>query len=92
MRYWKLSIIILLTPILIMSCKPEKKEMTLEDFYKIDQEISLPDPNVNMDLVKKITEKFGYSSDEYIQFSNRVEKDAALQEKLGEMRLRDQQE
>ena len=43
MRISKLFIILLIIPVLIISCKLTKKEMTLEDFAKIDIEITTTD-------------------------------------------------
>ena len=90
MKYFKTVCAILLIIAFATSCKTSKSEMTLEDYAKIEREVNLPDPDINPDLVKRVTEKYGYSFEQYKNFFSKVEKDPALREKLGEMKLNEQ--
>jgi hypothetical protein len=78
---------VLISLFLLSSCKPEKKVMTLRDYAKIEEEVNLPDPELNPALVKKITKKYGFTFEEYKEFSQRVNNDIKLREKLGEIKL-----
>ena len=74
------------------SCTPPKKEMSLEEFAKIEKEINLPDPEVNPELVEKVVKKHGFTYDQYKTFFDKVQKDNKMMEKLGELRLGDKKE
>ncbi len=83
MRYIKISIAVLILSLSFFACK--QKQMTLEDYAKIDIEITTTD--LKPESIKKITEKYGYSVDQYNKFDQKIQNDPALQEKLGEIRL-----
>lgn len=72
----------------LFACTQKKKEMTVKDFARIDIEITKTD--LKPESKRKIAEKYGYTLEQYESFANRVEKDTKLQEKLGEIRLKDQ--
>ena len=91
MRFFKIMIIIMLASVLAVSCKM-KKEMTLEDYAKIELEINLPDPELDKVKVEEVAKKYGYTYQQYKDMFDKVEKDTKLKEKLGEMRLQDQKE
>lgn len=74
---------------LFSGCSVKKKEMTLKDFAKIEMEINLPDPDLNPELVRTVAKKYGYTFEQYREFSNKVYSDQSIREKLGEMRLKE---
>ena len=73
---------------LIFSCT-KKKEMTMEDFVKIDLQIT---PTMEKEDIETIAKKYGYSYEQYKEFADMVEKDPKLQEQRGDVRLKDQKE
>lgn len=89
MRFFKILFIIMLVSVLAVSCKM-KKEMTLEDYAKIELEINLPNPELDKIKVEEVAKKYGYTFQQYKDMFDKVEKDSKLKEKLGEMRLQDQ--
>ncbi len=89
MRFFKILFIIMLASVLAVSCKM-KKEMTLEDYAKIELEINLPNPELDKIKVEEVAKKYGYTFQQYKDMFDKVEKDSKLKEKLGEMRLQDQ--
>ncbi len=88
MRLLSALVIIMMVSALAVSCK--KKEMTLEDYAKIEIEINLPDPALDEAKVGEVAGKYGYDYRQYKDMFDKVQKDAALKEKLGEMRLQEQ--
>ena len=90
MRYLKQLPIILLAAALILSCGTKKKEMTVQDFAKIDIEITGTDQKP--ESIEKVAQKYGYTLEQYQNFAEKVEKDQSLQDKLGEIRLGEQKE
>jgi len=89
MRYIKIIPIILFAFVLIISCKPEKKEkMTLTDYIKIENEIIESD--MKPETQKKIIEDNGYTMAQFEDFEEKVENDPKLKEKLGELKLGEQ--
>jgi ABC-type metal ion transport system substrate-binding protein len=88
MRYAKSIIIMIIAAALAFSCAKKKKDMTVEDFLKIDMEITTSDQKP--ETIKAISEKYGYTFEQYKDFDTRVQNDTALQEKLGEIRLGEQ--
>ncbi len=92
MRNLTCLLIAVLVSVMAVSCKPEKKEMTLEDFSKIEMEINLPDPEIDPERVENVVTKYGYSYQQYKDFYEKVEKDPQLREKLGELRLKGKEE
>lgn len=89
MRYLNIILAVALVAACAVSCKM-KKEMTLEDYAKIETEINLPNPDLDKAKVDEVTKKYGYTFDQYKEMFEKVEKDASLKEKLGELRLQDQ--
>jgi len=89
MRYFKLLIILLLVTASVVSCKL-KKEMTLDDFAKIENEVNLPNPEIDKQQVENVAKKFGYTYQQYKDMYDKVEKDQKLREQLGEIRLKSQ--
>jgi DNA-directed RNA polymerase sigma subunit (sigma70/sigma32) len=78
----------ILAAALAFSCAKKKKEMTVEDFARIDMEITTTDQKP--ETIKAVAEKYGYTFEQYRDFDTRVQNDTSLQEKLGEIRLGDQ--
>ena len=68
----------------VFACKA--KEMTVEDFAKIDMEIIATD--MKPESITEVAKKYGYTLDQYKAFEEKIQKDTALQEKLGEIRLK----
>jgi hypothetical protein len=89
MRFLKILFLIALASVLVVSCKM-KKEMSLEDYGKIELEINLPNPDLDKVKVEEVTKKYGYTYQQYKDMFDKVEKDSKLKEKLGEIRLQDQ--
>jgi len=87
MRYFKLLIILLLVTASVVSCKL-KKEMTLDDFAKIENEVNLPNPEIDKQLVENAAKKYGYTYQQYKDMFDKVEKEPKLKEQLGEIRLK----
>jgi hypothetical protein len=86
MRYFKLLVIFLLVTASVVSCK--QKNLTLEDFAKIETEVNLPNPEIDKQQVEKAAKKFGYTYQQYKDMFDKVEKDPKLKEQLGEIRLK----
>jgi hypothetical protein len=91
MRFIKILLIMLVASVLAVSCTM-KKEMSLEDYAKIDLEVNLPNPELDKAKVEEVAKKHGYTYQQYKDMFDKVEKDTKLKEKLGEMRLQDQKE
>jgi hypothetical protein len=62
--------------------------MTVEDFVKIDMEITTSDQKP--ETIEAITKRYGYTLEQYREFDKKVQTDEALQKKLGEIRLGEQ--
>jgi hypothetical protein len=89
MRFINIIMVMALVLVLPVSCKM-KKEMSLEDFKKIESEINLPNPELDKAKVDEVTKKHGYDFQQYKDMFDKVQKDPKLKEKLGEMSLQDQ--
>jgi len=89
MRFINIMLAIALVAACAVSCKM-KKELTLEDYAKIETEINLPNPDLDKAKVEEVAKKYGYTFDQYKEMFAKVEKDPSLKEKLGELRLQDQ--
>ncbi len=89
MRHLTCLLIAVLVSVIAVSCKPPKKDMSLEDFAKIEMEINLPDPELDPERVEDVVDKYGYTYQQFKDFFDKVEKDPKLREKLGEIRLED---
>lgn len=68
----------------VFACKA--KEMTVEDFAKIDMEIIATD--MKPESIASVAKKYGYTLEQYKAFEEKIQKDTTLQEKLGEIRLK----
>ncbi|HOO70609.1 MAG TPA: hypothetical protein PK926_02530 [Spirochaetota bacterium] len=88
MRFLRIFLVLALVSFMTVSCC-KKKEMTMEDFVKIDLQIT---PTMEDAQVEEIVKKYGYSLEQYKEFAAMVEKDPKLQEQRGEVRLQDQKE
>ncbi len=88
MRYLKLLAILLLVTASVVTCK--QKIMTLEDFAKIENEVNLPNPELDKQQVESAAKKYGFTYQQYKEMFDKVEKDAKLREQLGEIRLKSQ--
>jgi hypothetical protein len=89
MRFVTIILAVALVAVCSVSCKM-KKELTLEDYAKIETEINLPNPDLDKARVEEVAKKYGYTFDQYKELFDKVEKDPKLKEKLGELRLQDQ--
>jgi hypothetical protein len=89
MRYFNIILVVALVAACAVSCKM-KKDITLEDYAKIEMEISLPNPELDKAKVEEVAKKYGYTYEQYKDMFDKVEKDGSLKEKLGELRLQDQ--
>lgn len=89
MRYLRILAIVPLV-LFMVSCTPAKKEMSIEDYAKIDKEINIPDPSVNLSLVDSVSKKYGYTAEQYTSFFEKVQKDPKLKEQLGDLRLKEE--
>jgi hypothetical protein len=89
MRIFNMILVVALVAACAVSCKM-KKDITLEDYAKIEIEINLPNPELDKVKVEEVAKKYGYTYEQYKDMFDRVEKDPSLKEKLGELRLQDQ--
>ncbi len=83
-------VIMLVIAISISSCKMTGREMTPQDFLKIEDEIATTD--LTPEAKEKVTKKYGYSLEQYQSFEEKVRSDKKLQEELGEIRLKSKQQ
>ena len=90
MRYLISFIVIMLIPMFIISCKPSKKNIDLDDFLKIEEEILSSDLTPNSE--KSIIEKYGYSVEQYKDYEKKLESDPGLKAKAGNLRLQKMRE
>lgn len=70
------------------ACNKTPKAMTVQDYAKIDMEITTTD--LTPESKKKVAEKYGFTLEQYEAFDEKVAKDKSLQEKLGEIRMDEQ--
>jgi hypothetical protein len=89
MRFFNIILALVLVTACAVSCKM-KKDITLEDYAKIEMEINLPNPELDKVKVEEVAKKYGYTFDQYKEMFDKVQKDPSLKEKLGELRLQDQ--
>lgn len=80
-----LSILISLIPMLIISCS-KTKQMTPEDFISIQNDFLSSDQTESSK--ETISHKYGFTTKDYDDYDKKVESDAALKAKLGELRLK----
>ena len=80
------AIIITLAFAICMTSCLKKKEMSPEDFIKIQTEFLSTD--MSDDSKSKVAQKFGFTADQYNSFEERVESDIQLKTKVGEIRLK----
>ena len=85
----KFSVIALVAALsLAFASCASKKEMTPEDFIKIQTEFLSTD--MSDEAKSKAAQKFGFSADQYNAFEEKVESDIQLKTKVGEIRLKQQ--
>jgi hypothetical protein len=90
MKLLKVIAVMILSMSLIISCSQKPKEMTAEDFFKIEKEINLPDPDLNPEKSKEVVSKYGYTVEQFKAFSAKKEKDPKIKEQLGDIQLKEQ--
>ena len=88
MRTIRIALALILVSTLVVSCA-KKKEMTMEDFVKIDLQIT---PTMDDKQIEEVAKKYGFTIEQYREFADMVQKDPKLQEQRGEVRLKDQKE
>jgi ABC-type metal ion transport system substrate-binding protein len=81
-------IAVLLITFLAVSCQPKKKAMTMEDYVKIDMEMTTTD--MMPESKEKVVKKYGYTLEQFDEFAKKVEADPKLIEKRGELMLKKQ--
>lgn len=91
MRYLNYLLILVLALSLFTACGTKKKEMTIQDFAKIESEVAIPEPDLDPAKVEQVAKKYGFTFDQYKEFFEKVQNDPELQEKLGELTLENQQ-
>ncbi|MBN2161071.1 MAG: hypothetical protein JW807_16915 [Spirochaetes bacterium] len=89
MRFVSVLAMLALASVLAFSCKM-KKEITLEDYAKIEVEINLPHPDLDKARVEEVVKKYGYTFQQFRDMFDKVQKDSKLKERLGELRLQEQ--
>ena len=92
MKFCKILVIVLVTAAFIVSCKPAaKKEMTPEDFLKIEDKI-ISETNLTPEAKEAVAKEFGYTLKQFRDFEEKVENDPELRTRIGGIRLKQQQE
>jgi len=88
----KLSLIALMLAIAVAigSCKMTGREMTPQDFLKIEDEIATTD--LTPEAKEKVAKKYGYTLEQYQSFEEKARTDKKLQEELGAIRLKSKQQ
>ena len=87
MKQFSILIFALVLTISLASCS-KKKEMTPEDFIKIQTEFLSTD--MSDESKEKAAQKYGFTADQYASFEEKVESDIQLKTKVGEIRLKSQ--
>jgi hypothetical protein len=90
MRYLNYLLILVVALSLLTACGTKKKEMTIQDFAKIEEEVAIPEPDLDPAKVEQVAKKYGFTFDQYKEFFEKVQDDPELQEKLGELTLENQ--
>lgn len=90
MRNVSFIALMLAVVVAIGSCKMTGREMTPQDFLKIEDEIATTD--LTPEAKEKVAKKYGYSLEQYQSFEEKVRSDKKLQEELGEIRLKSKQQ
>ena len=88
MKRYLCALLIAFVALFAFSCKKEPRNMTAEDYVKIQTEVNLPDPALDPQMVEKVASKYGYSYEDYKTFNDKVEKDPQLREKLGGLKMK----
>ncbi len=85
-----IRIILSLVFVSFVVCTPGPKEMTLEEFYDIQNEI------LNTDLTPEskegILKKYGFTLKQYEEYDEAVKADPKMREKLGEIKMKREKE
>ena len=87
MKKFSIIVVAFALTLVVAGCG-SKKEMTPEDFIKIQTEFLSSD--MSDDSKMKIAQKFGFTADQYNAFEEKVESDIQLKTKVGEIRLKQQ--
>ena len=90
MRYLNYLFVLVIACSLLTACGTKKKEMTIQDFAKIEAEVAIPEPDLDPAKVEEVAKKYGFTFEQYKEFFERVQADPQLQEKLGELTLESQ--
>jgi hypothetical protein len=90
MRYLNYLLILVVALSLLTACGTKKKEMTIQDFAKIEAEVAIPEPDLDPAKVEQVAKKYGFTFDQYKEFFEKIQNDPELQEKLGELTLENQ--
>ncbi len=88
----KLSFVVCMLAIAVAfgSCKKAGREMTAQDFLKIEDEVALTD--LTPEAKDRVAKKYGYTLEQYQSFEEKVRSDKKLQEELGAIRLKSKQQ
>ena len=87
MKQFSILIFALVLTISLASCS-KKKEMTPEDFIKIQTEFLSTD--MSDESKEKAAQKYGFTAEQYVSFEEKVESDIQLKTKVGEIRIKSQ--
>jgi hypothetical protein len=60
------------------------KNMTLEDYLKIESELGNPNPEFDPAKVESVASKYGYTYQQYKDFYDNIQKDIKMKDRLGE--------
>lgn len=85
MKAVKTFLIIITAGMLVVSCKMSDKEMTPEDFLKIETEYLNSD--LKIETKEAIAKKYGYTIKAFTDFEEKVDNDPALKKQIGELML-----
>ena len=65
---------------LIFSCK---RDIPLETYFKIEKELNIPHPEMDMMRVETTVKKYGYTYDEYLRTYENLEKNPEKRDQAG---------
>lgn len=86
MNYLKTILFAVLAAVIALSCKPSSRDITPDDFLKMENEVIRTD--LSSQSKEAIAKKYGYSLDQYLKFEERAKTDEKLKEQLGIIRLK----
>lgn len=85
MKFFTICIAVLISTAMAFSCGTKKKDMSMEDYIKIDMEIAGSDEKP--ESKSAIAKKYGYTFEQFDEFTKKIENDPKLKEKRGEVLL-----